>query len=304
MHKLNQFNSTPSPSPWPFLASLLLALLLIASLAAHATDEGPNQQLVVWNVGQGQWVTWEHDGICEHFDIGGELAPWKLIAEHCRSKKNRAHFSHWDWDHIGLAAKAARRFSDFCVVDFPRGPAPSKGKEAILSLPNCQDEAGGEKAFPTLFHSHQIYWKDSSPMEKLSSNDLSRVFEAGDAVIPGDSTKREEKLWARRATDFRPRVLVLGHHGSRTSSSELLLHALPSLTMAIASARKARYGHPHQEVCERLHEHHVALLKTEDWGTIRIELPSFHSEKRGRGSDPVANARTTTPAQNKKARSK
>lgn len=66
------------------------------------------------------------------------------------------------------------------------------------------------------------------------------------------------------------RVLALGHHGSRTSTSKDLLKELPNLKLAIASARKRRYGHPHRETVEALGKFKVPILSTEDWGNIVI----------------------------------
>jgi beta-lactamase superfamily II metal-dependent hydrolase len=43
--------------------------------------------------------------------------------------------------------------------------------------------------------------------------------------------------------------------------------------MAIASSRWARYHHPAPVVVARLKKHGIAVLKTEDWGSILIEAP-------------------------------
>jgi competence protein ComEC len=92
-------------------------------------------------------------------------------------------------------------------------------------------------------------------------------------LIPGDSTAPQEKIWSYHGNMQKTGFLLLGHHGSRTSTSEELLSQLPHLKVAIASARFARYGHPHLEVVRRLKKYHVALLKTEDWGNLWFEIP-------------------------------
>ena len=66
--------------------------------------------------------------------------------------------------------------------------------------------------------------------------------------------------------------LLLGHHGSRTSTSEQLLVGLPHLKLAIASSRHRRFGHPHLETQLRLKSHHVPLITTEDWVNIHLWL--------------------------------
>ena len=54
---------------------------------------------VVWNVGQGQWVTIRYHDQCHHFDVGGESRPpQKLLQKLCPKNTTQALFlSHWDW---------------------------------------------------------------------------------------------------------------------------------------------------------------------------------------------------------------
>ncbi len=225
-----------------------------------------NTELIAWNVGQGQWITIASPNSCLHFDMGGEVAPWDSILRACALKPNNTYFSHWDIDHLSFAARASRRFQNFCIQEFPGGPAPSSKKRILLSsLPKC--------TMKNLELVKEIF-KVSTPQRKLmTSNDYSNVFEfAHWMLVPGDSPKRQEKLWAPQIIAKNSiRVLILGHHGSRTSTSQLLLSSLLGLKMAVSTARKSRYGHPHPEVLARLKRNGVAALLTEDWGNIHIE---------------------------------
>ncbi len=247
-----------------FLSSLGIHLALLQ------TPETRNQstiELIVWNIGQGQWVSLSTQTECLHFDMGGEHADWKKMQIECGKKLNYAYFSHWDVDHLSFALKASKRLENFCVAAKPRGPCPSEKKRRdFLSLPDCH--------LKNSFDLEEIF---QIPLgaQHLTSNDYSRVFEYQHwAIIQGDSPKREEKIWKRSVTSSSEiKVIVLGHHGSRTSTSSGLLERLPNLKMAIASSRTARYGHPHEEVLKRLKEFGVACLQTEFWGNIHIELP-------------------------------
>lgn len=102
-----------------------------------------------------------------------------------------------------------------------------------------------------------------------SQNDQSHVsFDPRfHALFPGDSPRAQEKRWFPQAP-LDTRILVLGHHGSRTATSHQLVARLRHLKMAIASARFKKYGHPHIETKARLKQAHVPLLKTEDWGHL------------------------------------
>jgi competence protein ComEC len=63
-------------------------------------------------------------------------------------------------------------------------------------------------------------------------------------------------------------VLKLGHHGSKTSSGELFLKTvLPSYAI-VSAGEDNRYGHPHQDVLERVGDVQARVLNTASLGTI------------------------------------
>lgn len=67
-------------------------------------------------------------------------------------------------------------------------------------------------------------------------------------------------------------ILKAGHHGSKTSSSELFLQKImPQLTI-FSSGKNNRYGHPHKEVIERFQSLDLKMLNTADLGTVEITV--------------------------------
>ncbi len=252
-----------------FLNSILVIFNIhIFESSSQKELRTPRDELIIWNVGQGQWATVSTSKTCLHFDIGGERVNWSPILALCKPKKNLAFFSHWDMDHLSFVSSAFRQFENFCVSALPSGPCPSEKKLKIFSnLPRCSIERPKEVI--------EIFESRSLNLQKLSSNDYSRVFEYSNWMLAqGDSPIRQEKHWTENSALLEKiKVIVLGHHGSRTSTSDLLLSRLPNLKIAIASARKARYGHPHEEVLKRLKKFGVSSILTEEWGNIHIELP-------------------------------
>ena len=79
------------------------------------------QALVVWNVGQGQWVTVIEERTCWHFDTGGEKAPRPQIVRACRARHNVVSYSHWDWDHLSFAPRLSTWLPDICLLFPPYG---------------------------------------------------------------------------------------------------------------------------------------------------------------------------------------
>lgn len=250
---------------------LLMTLAIWFFLGHRVLQPGlrVRHQMIVWNIGQGAWSTEVSDHLCLHYDAGGERTALPHLFDLCRAKQNVLFLSHADQDHIGFAASVAQTFPT-CVESLPVGLSPRK-KKNLAPIPICSFEQfplAEKQLLPSKIFDGVNPW-----VKKMTANDTSRVWISKNAwfVIPGDSPKREEKIWRQKIPHpEKIRVLILGHHGSRTSTAAQTLEKLIHLKMAVASARKIRFGHPHAEVIALLQKYHVALLKTEDWGHLHF----------------------------------
>ncbi|MEK7665939.1 MAG: MBL fold metallo-hydrolase [Patescibacteria group bacterium] len=65
-------------------------------------------------------------------------------------------------------------------------------------------------------------------------------------------------------------VLKVGHHGSRYSTSTALLQAIRPKVGVISAGEGNEYGHPHQEILERLASFGVSVLRTDQNGDVRL----------------------------------
>jgi competence protein ComEC len=248
-------------------ALVLTFLLIFLSATRLGSDRYFQAYFVIWNVGQGQWTTWSDDQTCTHFDVGGERSPLREIKSLCGTKDNRIYLSHWDWDHIGLLKKAKRILTRACIALAPLGKSSPHKMKLLETFDLCSDTSTKD------FSAQEVTLGKITAPGKKNTNDASHVMLVQkNILIPGDSTTTQEKKWDLVPGISQTRYLVLGHHGSRTSTSEDLLQKMPHLKMAISSARFAKYGHPHGEVLARLQRHYVPLLRTEDWGNIWFEF--------------------------------
>jgi len=237
-------------------------------------DPGLSQsEFIVWNVGQGLWVTYIDSSTCHHFDIGGEKNKTKFLKkslrEHCLNKINFAYFSHWDWDHIGLAQIAKSWLPNLCIKVWPQGSSNFRKKNTLSTLGECHSGPLIPEIVELTFETQARY----------KPNQLSRIFLINNEILlPGDSPVDMEKKWREQISDRNQiRILVLGHHGSKTSTSPLTLNKLLHLKAGIASSNPRRYGHPHQLVLKRLRKSHVPVIKTVSWNSLH-----FLSAKRTR----------------------
>jgi competence protein ComEC len=224
------------------------------------SDLNYKNELVVWNIGQGQWITWSDYETCIHFDIGGEKIPWEKIMNLCQGKTNKIVFSHKDKDHTqwaySLFKKAPKHTCLLTQITTPPYPVGFK------NIPQCQNREEYKS------------WQKLKPPKNIRIKDYnfhSEVVHFKKFLFTGDASQKAEKYWAGQIiNNDLIKVLILGHHGSKTSTSKLLLNNLPKLNQCVSSSREARYGHPNKETLKRIKEKNCPHLNTGRWGHIHF----------------------------------
>lgn len=186
--------------------------------------------------------------------------------------------THPDADHIGGLPKVLEMY-DVGAFFEPGSTSDSKIYESleqsinvkqiphILARENMVIDFGDGAYFVMLFPGQDVSrWEtnNSSIVGMYVHNTTSFLF-TGDAPVA-----TEQYLLKKYSHYLDTDVLKLGHHGSRTSSSnDFLKYARPGL--AIISAGKGNsYGHPHEEVIERLNNLDIPYFSTAEMGTITL----------------------------------
>ena len=128
-------------------------------------------------------------------------------------------------------------------------------------------EVGGAKvavlAPPRDLETHPSRPNDESLVLKVSYRETS-------ALLEGDAEKKTEKQVAQE--NPQADVLKVAHHGSATSTiPELLAAVHPHFAVISVGARNV-YGHPRQEVLDRLAEAHVLTYRTDMEGAVTFYL--------------------------------
>lgn len=102
---------------------------------------------------------------------------------------------------------------------------------------------------------------NDSSLVFIFENPSFRVLYTGDAQIVTEHRILEDY-------DLNVDVLAVGHHGSKTSSAEdFLAEALPNFS--IISVGENNYGHPNEEVLERL-ERYSKVFRTDENGLMKL----------------------------------
>lgn len=231
-------------------------LLILFSIFFHCSQPTNDQPfiLILWNVGQGQWITIKESTQCLNIDMGGEFKILKKYEAVC-GRSGVAVFTHSDQDHISFANQTSIHISKWPRI------LKSKKSTKMMRL--------NTSPLPSEF-SDLKYFTINDPIQKTLTNGYSTSYAYSDFLIPGDLGTNGERLLLKEIKLQRfklPKIIVASHHGSRfTLSTEWQLET--RMSTYLVSARQARYGHPHTDTLKKWKKNKNAVLKTEDWGNL------------------------------------
>jgi competence protein ComEC len=111
-----------------------------------------------------------------------------------------------------------------------------------------------------------------TPAHNDNSVVLKLTYGSETFIISGDIEEPAEHRLVDNDTDgtLHADVLVVGHHGSKTSSSADWLDAVQPSVALIGVGLHNEYGHPHDEVLQRLRARGIDVYRTDLDGTVEI----------------------------------
>lgn len=283
-------------APKPRLRLLTVPVLAVALLTIVGTIHGPGAppvpgvRLTMLDVGQGEALLLESaesrlqidaGGVPfggGGFDIGARVVAPSLWGRRV-TRLDAVLMTHGDPDHMGgarvlLEDLSPRQLWEGVVV--PRDEPSARlrqlaGTEGIESVFRRAGEVfrWGQARIRVL-HPPEPDWE-----RPRVRNDDSVVLEVtcGDValLLTGDVGADVEREIASRLTPARVRILKVGHHGSRTSSSAALLERWRPQIALISAGRGNTFGHPAPEVIERLESVGARIYRTDRDGQITFE---------------------------------
>ncbi len=96
----------------------------------------------------------------------------------------------------------------------------------------------------------------------------------------GDLPAEEEGMLVASGTDLRAHILKVGHHGSRTSSSEAFIKAVAPPVAVISVGRRNQYGLPDEDVVARLKRLVPQVFRTDQDGDVTFAYVADHWVRR------------------------
>jgi len=252
-------------------AVLSLCVAVFASWMEPLTDDC---RVTVLDVGQGQCILLQSEGRNFLVDCGGsndETAADEaaaLLLSQGISQLDGLILTHYDRDHAAGAAYLLTRVGTDC-----------------LYLPNCVDADGTADSLygytcgqvMTVHEDVQITFGDTKialipSQSNLDSNEsgLCVLYQTKncDILITGDRSANGERELIEHMDLPELEVLIVGHHGSKYSTCrELLIKTEPQYAFISVGAEN-NYGHPTDEVLQRLKDAGCVVYRTDQNGTI------------------------------------
>ena len=97
------------------------------------------------------------------------------------------------------------------------------------------------------------------------------VYGNNSFLLTGDMEDNLESFLLSFGGSIKSDVLKVGHHGSKTSTSEKFLGNVSPDLAIISAGKNNKYGHPHQEVTNRLAKFEIPVLRTDEKGTVILK---------------------------------
>jgi competence protein ComEC len=211
-----------------------------------------SQEVSFINVGQGDAIL-IRDGLATvMIDTGGSLSfdlarevdiPFlrkeRIFAIDCLIA------SHGDYDHIGAASSLIDNYWVKKYIDDASDFPLTVGR---MKFENLNVFGGSE--------------------ENEESLVLTLDFMGKKWLFTGDAPSSIETKILQDNPDLNIDVLKVGHHGSKSSSSEAFLKAISPEVAIISVGKKNSYGHPDEETLKRFQDLGIPVRRTDMEGTI------------------------------------
>ncbi len=184
--------------------------------------------------------------------------------------------THPHSDHIGALYKVFEEFNVDTVLlpDLPDEliPTTSAYEKFLDGLENVKNiipaGAGDDFDFGSLNVDILGPVKEYDDLNHMSV--VSKVtFGNTSIMLTGDTeTPAEADMLKKKSVDYSADILKVGHHGSKTSTSEKWLEAVNPQFAVISCGLDNDYGHPHKILVNRLEKFGVEYYRTDLEGNV------------------------------------
>jgi competence protein ComEC len=136
-----------------------------------------------------------------------------------------------------------------------------------------------------VLHPAAAIYSESTRRKENDRGCVLRVAAGGaSALLAADVEARSEaEMLARDAGKLRSTVIVVPHHGSKTSSTPAFLDAVAPRLAIFSVGYRNRFRHPNEAVVQRYRERRIETHRTDAEGELLVKLPRMGGSIEVRG---------------------
>ncbi|MFO0704499.1 MAG: MBL fold metallo-hydrolase [Candidatus Andersenbacteria bacterium] len=264
------------------LRRLGIVLVICASVLLIAHEEWSRAQprLVMLDIGQGDAIYLRTpDGQDILIDAGsGNRVVEQLSRELPFSDRTieLAVATHFDADHIGGFKGVLEQYDVDAFATNGGTPTTETGRSLLESIKKeglePQTFTTGSKVSGEGFSMDVVWPPDTKEASNAGSIVMRLVTAKTSALFTGDADFKVEDALLKKHAQIAAEILKVGHHGSKTSSSDNFLAAVGGTRALISVGATNRYGHPTKEALDRLIKHGYNIERTDQQGSITVPL--------------------------------
>ena len=189
--------------------------------------------------------------------------------------------SHFDSDHVKGVFKVIEELEVSNIIISRQGEVSENFKEfqKIVSDKNVNIiivKKGDYITIDRLSYIEILFPEDKLINENiLNNNSIVMKFVSGDfdMLFTGDIEKiAEDRLIElyKNTNKLKADILKVAHHGSKTSSTEEFIELVKPEIGLIGVGKNNNFGHPNEEITERLENNNIQIYRTDECGEIII----------------------------------
>jgi competence protein ComEC len=184
--------------------------------------------------------------------------------------------SHADDDHSGGAASIVEsREPGELLSSLPLSDPLHAVVDRFARCESGQQWNWDGVAFSMLHPAASIYTETGKRKENDRSCVLKVSTRAAAALLTGDVEARGEgEMLSRDAAALRADILLVPHHGSKTSSTPAFIDAVSPAIALFSVGYRNRFRHPNEGVVARYAQRGIVLRRTDAEGALHVRLPA------------------------------
>ena len=278
----------PRPLPGRWLAAILILPALFPPKLSWESSWAPELQtgeveFNVLDVGQGlasvirtknHMLVYDVGNAFQGFDLGEQVVV-PFLKTRGLPQVDKLMLSHMDQDHAGGLLGVVKNFPVNGLMVLPgekTGEQLGDVRDRLKDVEPCQ--AGMRWQWDQVLFEVLYPLQNSSPEKRNLSCVVKVTSKQGSILLAGDieASMEAELLAEYAAQQLLSEVLLVPHHGSKTSSTTGLINRVSPDHAIISAGWGNAFGHPNDVVLRRYYNRGIQVWNTAEHGMVQVRL--------------------------------